>query len=193
MNSAQQHAAQFWQSMTRGNPYEKIYSALADPIEKVIEDRVERILSQRMEQSKSQDVISRFESEHGTWLYQTDPSTGQRVLSDRGRQFTDKIQELREQGIRSPEKLLEYAQQMTGIAPSQPQQPAAVQNTGVAPKAKQPVSQEAQQQTFLEGAQRRAQHSPSARGRVSEDAPQVMTMGDLESLFVRAQRAKSAV
>lgn len=206
VNAAQQHAAQFWQGLTRGNPYENIYSAIADPIERMVQDRVEQLLEQKFEQAQKQSAVSRFESENQSWMYQTDPDTGTRVLSSDGQRFVDTVSELRGSGIEDPATLIKLAQKYTGLGGATPAaaQQAAVQQAAAqssppkqseATGAKAPAAktQEAQQQSFLENAQRIAQHSPSARGRASEDGPQVMTEGDLESFFIRSQREAAAL
>lgn len=199
MNAAQQHAAQFWQGLTRGNPFEQIYSALSEPIERTIAERVEQALSQRMEQTSQKSEVERFAQTNAQWLYRVDPDTGSQVLTPEGERFAQVVDDLRESGIKDPSKLLQYATQMTGLSNQPAQSPAAPAQAppSTAPPAQRSATgavktQEAQQQTFLESAQRRAQHSPSARGRASEDAPQVFDQGDLESLFVRAYREQSA-
>lgn len=200
MNAAQQHAAQFWQNTTRGNPYAQFYDVLSEPIEKMVQDRVEKILDTRTRETQQQSTVVQFERDNQSWLFAIDPDTGSRVYSDNGQQFVETVKELRGRGIQDPAYLLSLAQKLTGFGGSAPaaqsqqslsppaqQVPQAPQQS-MAPTQSAAVRQEAQQQSFLDNAQRLAQHSPNARGRESEGAPQVMTGGDLDSFFVRAAK-----
>lgn len=182
MNAAQQHSSSFWQKLSQGNPYQEIYGAVKEPLLKEVEALVAQTLRQREQQSNQTNYVSSFEDNNASWLYEIDPTTGSQVPTERGNQFFDAIDEIKADGITDPEKVLKYAMKMVGPPP-----PAQ------APPAVEPVQQQAQQQpepkkSFLEGALERAKHSPSASVSAA-DAPQAVTSGDLESIFVRAQRA----
>jgi hypothetical protein len=180
LNRAQQHTSKFWQGLASKNPYEQFYDVLKEPILREVERRVEEIVGQREATTKQRDVVSDFETKHAFWMYATDPVSGQRVPTDAGREFFGTVSDLRENGISDPVKLLQLASKIHGIGSEAKEQPKAAVPSQQEPSQKQ--------QSFLESARKRAQHTPSARQRGGDDVPQVVSEGDLESLFSRAYR-----
>ena len=172
LNQASQHSQKFWREMGKSNPLERIYGAVKEPLLREIDSRVQEILQSRETETRARSAVDKFVDENADWMYQTNPSTGELVPTEKGQQFLDRYNRLRERGIANPADLLEEA--MYGF-----EIPEA--------KAPEPAAQEQEKKdTFLESAQRRAAHSPSSRER--GDAPQVMDQPDLDNVFLRAYR-----
>ena len=210
MNAAQQHSAKFWQGLAASNPYESFYEVLREPLLREVESRVSEALRREQETTQRLTFVEQFEQDNSQWLYAVDPSTGQQVPTEQGGKFLDVIDEYRAKGITDPKDLLEIAQLKMGIQqpvtqppaqqapqqatqqPASPIQQAWQQQSG----AQQPVAGQVPapaepKQSFIDSALQRASHSPSASGTVTDDAPQVMSEGDLNSLFERAFRQAS--
>lgn len=204
MNAAQQHSSSFWQGIAQGNPYDNFYNVLKEPLMHDFRALIEETIEGREKTTRSQDVVSRFEEEHASWLYQVNPQTGERLPTEKGSQFLAAVSDLRESGITDPEKAIGIASRMLGVGTTQSPAPAQQQaaTTAQAP-AQQPVAQPPAtpqppapqqtptQQAFLDSALQRAAHSPTATGGIAPDQPQSVTEGDLESMFTSALRANS--
>lgn len=211
MNAAAQHSSRFWQDVAQGNPYEKFFGVLKEPLMHEVRSLVENMVAGREQESQKRSVISDFETQHGSWLYQSDPSTGQRYLTDQGSAFYDTLADLRESGMSDPAKILATASRLHGLsvpakqpapvsqsvasqqpvaqaavsqspAPTQQAAPAAVVPAAVPAPATTP-------QSFINSALQRASHSTTAA--TTPDQPQVVSEGDLDSMFSNAIRSAS--
>jgi hypothetical protein len=188
MNAAQQHIGSFWQNMTEGNPLKVFGDAMKPVFEQMVDARVREIVESREQRATQLGAVSEFEQKHSSTLYKTDVNTGQSVLTDKGQEFVDTVGRLRQGGMNDQEMLLETASRLCGITDEQPPPEAEPKTPPPASSAVEGVSQEAQQKPFLENARRSAQHSPSASGGSSEDGPQVLSEGDLDSMWERAAK-----
>lgn len=189
MNAAQRHSNQVWQDIAHGNPYEKFYGVLKDPIMHEVERRVEEILANRERQTAEISALDAFERQHASWLYSVDPQTGQQIPTEKGAAFIKTLQSLQDSGIEDSATALKFAAQMHGItdgAPAAASTPATPANPAT-PAANTAKAEQTPPESFLESAKRRAAHSPSASGsQAAADAPQVVTEGDLNTMFVRS-------
>lgn len=180
MNAVQGHATQFWRDVAKGNPYERFFGVMKEPLLREVERRVQEALTGREEKTATESYVQTFERENASWLYSTDPKTGGQVLTDRGQEFVRATAEAQELfGMQDPVHRIKYAQRVLGVtSPAKQEQPTVAQ---------QPVKKE--DRSFLESAKRRASHSPSASVRQNGEAvPQVVTENDLDNLFVNAHR-----
>lgn len=202
LNAAQTHMSKFWQTLSSANPYEKFYGVLKEPLVRDVRSLVGELLAEREQATKQTDVVSQFENEHRSWLYQTDPSSGRSVPTDRGQQFFQTVAELRTSGISEPSRAIEIASRMLGVTAQATSQLAVVPVTPAAavppvPSAIQSLQNQAAQtkQSFLDGAKQRAGYAPSYSSPVgtgSESAPEVFSPNELDSMFTNALRVASA-
>jgi hypothetical protein len=193
LNAAQAHVGKFWQNLSSSNPYEKFYNVLREPLVREVQSVVDRLLSEREQVTKQVDVVSRFEDENKSWMYQTDPLTGRSVPSQRGSEFFSTVSELRESGINDPAKVIALASKIHGVGQQQAQPVQAVQPVAQPQPPVAPAP--ANNQSFLESAMQRAGYSPSYSSPVgtgSEAAPEVVSQNELDSLFTNALRVASA-
>ena len=173
VNAAAIHKAKFWQNLTNGNPLETIYSSIEDPVTRLVNERVEQILAEREQTNQGRTVVSSFEEANASWMYKTDAKTGQRVPSEAGQAFFNTVADLRESGITDQAKLIAVASKLHGVG----QTPAAAVAQATAPS---------KQESFLESARQRAEHTPNARAGGADEAPQIMNDRDLDSIWERS-------
>lgn len=185
MNNVQGHTNAFWRDIAKGNPYERFFGVMKEPLLREVERRVQDALSGQQERTAKESYVQSFERENSTWLYSIDPQTGQQVLSDRGQEFIKASNEARDEfGIEDASARIKYAQRVLGVGQqSAPQTPTKAADQAVVPEKQESKS-------FLDTAKRRAEHggaSASVRQN-SEAVPQVVTENDLDSMFISAQR-----
>lgn len=216
MNNALQHQNDFWKKLTTSNPYETFYDVLREPMLREVDRRVNDALQSRESQSNKDSVVSSFEQANEAWLYGTDPSTGQRVVTQDGQRFFSEIKTLQSKGLTDPQDIFEIAQLRTGLGatkadassapqatsqatqPNQANQGAAATQTPPAPAADSQTTQAvqatqatqpqaSQTSSFLQNALDRAAHAPNAATPTPAASPETVSQQDLENLFVRAQ------
>ena len=177
LNVLDNHRRQWWNDLLNGNPYEKFYSALEEPIMRAVQQRIDSVFDTRQQQAQQVNAVSQFEQENASWLFKD--GNPEADFTEEGAAFRDTFQELK-QAFGDDAKALQYAMKMVP-----PKQPAAEQP---APPAEQPAQAQtpepAPQQSFLDSAAQRAQHNPP----VSQSPEQPMLMSDDEhqTLFTRA-------
>lgn len=196
LNEAQGMTAQQWQGITRGNPYRQFYDVLLEPMRQAWQEDVQQYVGEYYSRQQQEQRINDFENSNATWLYATDPTSGQRVLTSKGQEFYAAIATLREDGVTDPQRLLERAMQLTGrpgasatqaqpsaiTPPSAPGAPPVTPPTPVNPQA----SNQQQQSTFLQNALERASYSPQAGGymQAAADNPVTVNETDLNNMFL---------
>jgi hypothetical protein len=194
LNKAAGWTAQQWQGITRGNPYQKFYETLREPLQRAWKSDIEQMVSEHLARQSTEQRVNTFEQENAAWLYAIDQATGQRVLTQRGQDFYDEIDTLREAGVTDPNRLISLAMRRMSnpsaqVMPSQstPNMQAAAQAPPVPPPAIDPkVASATQQATFMQNALQRASHSPQAGG-ASAHAPEhpvSVNENDLNNMFV---------
>jgi hypothetical protein len=197
LNKAAGWTAQQWQGITRGNPYRQFYDVLREPLQRAWKSDIEQMVAEQLARQSTEQRVNSFEQENAAWLYATDQHTGQRILTQRGQEFYDEIDVLRESGVTDPNRLISLAIRRVGppqqvAAPPQPNlQAAPGQMAQVAPPVPPPVvspqvANVAQQATFLQNALQRASHSPQAGGASAHapDHPMSVNENDLNNMFV---------
>ena len=190
LNEAQQHRSSFWSDFTKSNPYEKMYQTMLEPMQRAWKADMESYLEQREARRTQMDAIGQFENTNKSWMYTSDPVTGQSILTEKGQAFISTVEEIRANGISDPIKAIEYAQKIHGVQqqpapvqqviPAQSQQTQGVTGGTVAP----PVQQS--QQSFLDSALKRASHAGGSSAGAASSASPDMASQDLDSFFVRA-------
>jgi hypothetical protein len=204
LNAAQTHVAKFWQGLTSANPYEKFFNVMQEPLLRQVRQEVEKMITGREQTTQVVSEIQRFENEHKTWLYQTDPMTGQAAPSENGKQFFATIADLKAKGVTDQKAILNIAARIHGLGsvPTQPvaQQPAAPQPSMLPQQPPSPLQALQQQaaatkQSFLESAAQRAGYSPNYTADVTSPtpaAPEVSDQAELDSFFTNAMRRSNA-
>ena len=198
MNEVLAHSQQQWQDLTRGNPYEKFYDALHEPMKRAWQSDIERIVEQRMEAQQTASNAERFEQDNAQWLYAQDQNTGQRVMTEQGQQFYEAINYFKERGVTDPQSLLECATRTVRGA-QQTQPPASATPTPQAP-VPQPTTTPAPadgttpQSTFIQNALDRARHQPNAGGFTQQapDNPVNVGENELNNMFISSFEASQA-
>lgn len=202
LNQVAGWTAQQWQGITRGNPYRQFYDVLREPLQRAWKSDIEQIVAEQLSRQATESRVNTFEAENAAWLYAVDPATGQRVLTQRGQDFYDEIDTLREAGVTDPNRLISLAMRRMGSPAAQAtmQQPtpnmqaaapAVQQAPPVPPPAIDPkVASATQQATFLQNALQRASHSPQAGGASAHapDDPVSVNENDLNNMFVSSFR-----
>lgn len=93
-------------------------------VERMITDHFEKGFEQRQTQQQEKQVVDSFVEENASWLYQSDPLTGQvirdplsnePVLTNQGAQFVQHMQSAAEDGISSVSKQIHYAKLAMGL------------------------------------------------------------------------------
>lgn len=212
MNQATLHREKFWQDLGEKNIYEQMYGVLKEPIERIIEDRVTEALEHHDTQASEVNILDQFERSNAHWLYTTDPQTGQTVYSEKGQELVQRHREAKADGAKNDTTALKWALKGFEI-PVQAAQEEPPPPEKTADNVEPPVvnanqqahnqpntesdnttgsGQDTHQQSFLDRARDRAEHSSSARGRDSDDAPQVLTEGDLDNLIVNDFKSRAA-
>ena len=193
MNSATLHREKFYGELGQKNLYKDVYDVLSEPIQRMIDSRVQAAIGSHETENQARTQMSSFEQANAHWIYKTDPSTGQTVYSDKGQELATAYEEAWDEGAKDPAIALKWALKGFEIPTAATEKvddntPPPVVNAQ--PEVhNQQVSentqrQGTQQQSFLERSRDRAGHSPSERGRESDDAPQVLTEGDLDNTFL---------
>lgn len=186
LNASQQQQAKFWKNWSQGNPYKDIYGVIKEPLIREVQQLINQVVETRETKQSTLNEIDQFLNQNESWMYQTDPNTGKEVESPLGEQFFQTVDQLRAKGLADPKDLIELAMLKIGkSAEPAPQQQPVAQAQPVAQEAPKP---EEPKESFLNKALKRAQHSPSSNVSTA-NAPQVVTEGDLDSMFVRAARA----
>ena len=181
LNEAQQHTAKQWQELSRGNPYERFYEAMQEPLRRQWQKDMDERLAARQQQSSQEMEVAEFERQNADRLYRNDPVSGERVPTEEGQKLFDSIARIK--NAKSNKDILSLAAEMVGLS-----------NKAVAAPQQQPVpqakpvsgqSESGSQQPFLESALDRSVHRASASGQsdASGEAPQVMSEIDLDNFF----------
>jgi len=204
LNQAAGWTAQQWQGITRGNPYRQFYDVLREPLQRAWKSDIEQMVAEQLARQSTEQRVNTFEQENAPWLYAVDPGTGQRVLTQRGQDFYDEIDTLREAGVTDPTRLISLAMRRMGNPSAQatptpqptPNMQAAAQGVQQAPPVPPPaidpkVASATQQATFLQTALQRASHSPQAGGASAHapDDPVSVNENELNSMFATAFRS----
>jgi hypothetical protein len=191
LNAAAQHRELFWQGLSNGNFYEKVYDAIAEPIMQQVREMVGAEITGRDRMGRTADAIAQFEQQNAEWLYQHKDGVlvrnekGEPATTEAGKALFDAIAEvrsdLREQGMESPSPAFLLKTAMKWVAAREP---------GTKPEAKPEAKPEPEQkkESFLESAMKRASHSASATSGVVPDEPEVMGQLDLDTMFTRAHQ-----
>lgn len=178
VNSAQAHSQSFWQQMSTGNPFSTFYDAMQEPISRAIEEKVNAILEGRDAQNAAKSAVDGFISEHSSWLYRKDPSTGQDVLTEQGQAFQAKVEELEKMGVTDRAQQLKLATELLGV--------------GKEPELPEPPKEELEKKSFLETAKERVKQTASQAPPTTDDSPNVATEGELDNLWMTEARRQFA-
>lgn len=198
MNAALQHRQHFYADLANGNFYEKTFDVYREPIEKLVEARVQQMLSARESETQTLSFVDQFEQDNESWMWSKDPSTGEMQETPKRTEFVRQVREVQRAGVSDVETAIQLAMRGfdTGASapPTEPppaEKPPEPVGTGETIENNQNIQtdQNAQQQSFLDRARSASGHTPSASGRDAEDAPQVLSEGDLNSLWMQSYRS----
>lgn len=202
LNQAAQSQADQIQSLFRGNPLQNIYESLEEPLMRKMEAMFQEKLNGTFSQRDTVQQIQSYETANASWIYQTDPATGQQAPTPQGLQFFNTLQSLRPKWNGDELSLIKVAEQIVGVNRQQPgaPQPVPPVNSPAPPAVQQPSVPQAPQQappdpraTFMQNALAKAGHSNNAGGAPATDPAQfnVASEGELGSLFSSAFRASA--
>lgn len=194
INEAAQAKADQIRDLFNGNPLQRIYESMEEPILRRVEEMFQERLHQRDTVAQTQNLVEKFEQANGSWMYARDPATGRQVATQQGAAFLNEVVNLRQSGINDPQTLVALAYRLSGVQHQQPAAPAQQQLAAPPLQAAMhnPTQANAtQQQTFLANALQRASYSPQAGATTatSPDSPVVVDENGLNSMFRSAFQA----
>ena len=209
----QAHVAQRdqWSSIVNGNPYQKFFDVLQEPMQRAWQKDIRSTVDEILTERQSEQSLTKFAEDNASWMFTVDQRTGQRVPTQPGQTFLSEINRLEQAGVSDPSVLLELAQrlapqgqgaQLQQGASQQPNQTQAIPNqqsppaipTQPVPAASPQASNSQHQSSFLQNALAAAAHSSQAGAQtVQTGEPVVVSEGELQDIFASAQRSGTAV
>ena len=97
-------------------------------VDQMIQEKFESSYQQKQTQASEDQAVNSFVNENASWLYQQDPATGQYlrdpvtgdlVYSSQGNEFLGHMNALKEDGVSSVSKQIEYAKRVMGVVSPQ--------------------------------------------------------------------------
>lgn len=201
MNSAAIALRQKSQEYLYQNPYAQTFDVLKTPIEQMIQQEVDRRLASVSQQSNEEAFVNKYQQDNATWLFQTNPFTKQPEWSQQGARFNAIYSDLINNKNYDVQDAIALAELRAGV---QRNSPVAPVSSAVAPPAAQVPSQQpaaptipqTPQQSFLQNALQKAQHSPQAGGfavQSPQNQPEKVSELELNSMFANAYAAANGL
>ena len=208
LNQAHTSQREQLQGFFNQNPYKAMYEALLPALRNEFGRQAQEVAQQQLTNYQQENFVEKFKSDNTSWLYHQDG----RLTSD-GQRFADTVAELREQGIKDPQILANYALKITGINTHAGAQPTGTVNPGAATPAPSNGKQRddqgrflpagtpapvappppTKQESFIDKARRQAALSNSNSGGIANNPDyQVANDGELENMFTTAWKQQSA-
>lgn len=172
MNAAITQKAQQVRDLFEGNPFEKFFDVLREPMQRQWKADFQEFFQQQLAEQRTSEAVSRIEKEITPKAVSVDPVTGQQVITPWGQKYFAISDSLA--GLGDPQKIHDMAIKMMGeqAAPAAaPANPAAVSAD--------------KQRAFVDDALARARHSPSAGGYVQAGPhdPIHVQQAELDTMF----------
>lgn len=182
----------------RQNPVAFMAKALAPWLDNRYSGQLQTISNEIVQEHQHTAFEDRFKAEHKGWLFTPDG----KALSPEGTKFKEAVAELREQGIKDPQRLANYAMKLAGINPqAAPITEVPVQSATegkLAGRARDeqgrllpagtpapPPAPVTKQQSFIDKARQQAAQTGSQQGYAEAGEFNVANDGELENMFTQ--------